>query len=1547
MKWRTMKIAAMLALAGGAIWQNGCGSSGVNQVVVTISPPTATVIANTVQTFSATVTGSTTLTSTWTCSYVYTPNPTTQNPNPAQVGPINNCTSGQKVSALGGGSLGTWTSTPSATNNVLTYTAPTLSNFPNPIPTITFTAAATANTSKKGTAVVTLDTGIRTAITPATATVPTEITPAQQVQFTANFLNTSPANANPQWLVTQPVSGNTTKFPQGTTPVPQDVTCSPNCGSISAQGVFTAPATQPTNTSPVGAGSQASSLAPIVYVVCWSSSDINHYAVATITLVPASQNPVTFTGIQPTTIPAGGVLQDVWLTAHNLLNTSQITFTPPGANQQPQVIPQTNVFTVPISSAYCTPSATGATTTVSCDASIMTRVRLTQTQLANVGTGTITVNNIPDASTGGTQSISFPINLVYANPQVVSAVPDSFPQGTGTDFSADGGYFGLGTSPLVQLLFNGQANVNVGTGNPRQITGFLPGSNGSLNGPGLYPVSVVSSAPLGSVSHPVVSTDVAVQPTFQSGSSSLNSIYFQPGTSTIPPQQIAYPPSINFPAVGGTANGAPSSIAMDSAKGYAAVTLQAANAVQIINLVANPNAHGRFMPQMGGQIPVGNQPTSIAIDDQINLTNYPGQDLGVVVNSADYTLTLMALPSGSIIGSPISLKGLISGGPTNLASPMPYAVGVDPTTHYGVVAFSNAFIGFVVDVNPNTSSTPPTCFVSSQTPPCALTSVSMNTGATPQVVMQPGVPVAYVMPGGTGVMSVVNLLATNNTVTIAAAPNGVVCTNDIVTVTTPTINGLNPSSPGSVLISGVSPASYNGTYNVLSVPTSFTFTYEYNGTSCPSTSTGGGGTVTYGNPYYTFGTSPTIVGAAVNPVTKYLSFADPGAATAAPQIGFVSGMDQSVSSLYLTRGSCVNCTPIPSGAPEVGLRWVSWDPYRNIMVAFNPSDNYNEISLISPPTTATGGETTIATRLIQAIATGDSSCATASSNPPTVPTPVCYNWAPAQGSFTPAGGSAAVTVYGPMVYDPITNLVLAANAGTNAAGFNTLNYVDIDPGTTFKPVNIENIIVTSGGVANAQPPLSSAPNAPTPLPKAVCDPSSPTNIYATCFPQAVTVGQSATLRILGQGFTTAGTPVVRLDTDSTGVTITSSSNTELDVTIAASRLAQAHDFALDVVTANGIGSNTQDLYAIGVISLSSLCTSAVMPEAVAMDEIANVAVITSYGCNTASFINMDSTNAHNYGVPYGALLATVNVGNHPIGVDVIPRLGYAVVANNADASASIIQYGGSPFTATQLAPLSNSCPSGVATTNICTGLSPVGVAIDQDRGLALVANSGGNSLSAIDLTPLLHQTASGCQAPNGTTDCIPVAQLVPTSGPPTAIAVDPNRDEAVVTNIQNAGTTSITGGLDVINLSTNPPTKTTTASINSLTANPTGIVYDPAATSGSCSTPCTSSALIYVSSTQQNAIYTFDPDSSATSLIRVGVNPFSLGYNYQTGALVTTNSTANTLSVVDAVNAPTFLTRETLGISSQSQFALAIDNFTNTAVMVDQNNDRVLLIPVQ
>jgi len=1497
MKLCTIKTAAALMLASAILGLSGCSSSSPNQIIDTVTPATTIVIAGTTQVFTSTVTGSTNLNSTWSCSYTYTPNPTSSTPNPTQQ-TVSSCNSGDKMQG-GTGTIGTWTTNQTTANNTLSYTAPSGSDFPNPIPVITFTAAAAADTKKTGTALVNLDTGIRISVTPLTATAPVGLSPAQQVAFTASVTNGSPNDVS--WAVMQPVVGDTTDFPPlvsggaGGVASPLGATCSPNCGSITtgtAVGVFTAPATIPTDTFPKTSGSSAATAALTVTVVAWKPSDIFHYTLATITLVDASTNPITFTGIHPTNIAAGGVLQDIWLDAKNILNTTSISFTPPGNNQTPQTIDPSNIFTIPITKAYCTPSASGVTPVVTCDASILTRIRLTSAQLANAGDATITVNRIPGnpttsppctatptSSGGNTTDISCPLTLVYASPAIVAAVPDSYPQGTTTEVSTDGGYYGGGSSPIVNLLFNGTLNIATAFG-PRQFSGPLQGSQ--IQSPGLYPVSIVSNAPLGGQPpftpppYPAVTANVAVQPIFSAAPT---------------------PQTISLPAAPGGANLAPSSIAVNSTKGYAVITEQATNTIQIVTFAAAGN--GRYMPQMsGGPIAVGTAPTSVAIDDQLDLSNagYPGQDLGVVVNSGDSTLTLLALPSGSIIGSPISLSGLIQE-PSGTTAPLPFAVGVDPGTHYAVVAFSNATLGFIVDVNPNpvpAGVTPPGCFVSTQTPPCALAAVSLNTGPTPQVVMQPNSPLAYVTPGGTGVTSVVNLLLTNNTVAIAPATNsGASRTNNIVTITTLAPNGLNQSSPGAVLIQGVTPADFNGTYNVTSAST-YTFTYSQNGPN----ETGGGGTVTFGNPYYTFSTTSTAVGGSINPITRTFAFADPNASTLAPQISFIHTLDQTVTSLFLTAGSCNGCTPNPPGAPETGVRYVAWDPYTNLLIAYNPTNSANNVSLINP-----GGTTAFGTqspyRIIAAIPTGQQG----------------------QGSYTPSGSSTATTVFGPMGYDPKTNLVLVANAGSN-----TLTYMDLDPTSTFKRVHIRDIQVTSGGVPSSQPPLASAPNAPNPLPKAICDPTNPTNPYAACFPHGVTAGKTAALRILGQGFLTGGTPVVRLDADSTGVTITNSTDTEIDVGIAASRLTTPHDFAVDVVT-GGINSNTNQLYVVGIIDLSANCGSADMPEGVAYDDIRNVALVTNYGCNSVSLISLDSTNAHNYGVPYGTVMSTVSVGTNPLGVAVIPRLGFAVVANNADSSASIVDIS-NPLGPKQLSFASANCTtaSGAeASTNICVGIAPTGVAIDQDRALALVANTGGNSLSAIDLTPLLLATP-------GT----PPMQLIATSGPGTAIAIDPNRAIAVVTNTQNTATSSVSGGLDVVSLSTTPPSRNTTASISSLTANPTGIVYDPAP----------STALFYVTSTQQNAIYSFNPTTTFTSQIRVGINPYSLAYNYQTATLLSINSTSNTSSVIDAVNPAAFATRDTLGISSQSQYAAVIDNFTNTAVIADQNNDRVLILPL-
>jgi hypothetical protein len=382
---------------------------------------------------------------------------------------------------------------------------------------------------------------------------------------------------------------------------------------------------------------------------------------------------------------------------------------------------------------------------------------------------------------------------------------------------------------------------------------------------------------------------------------------------------------------------------------------------------------------------------------------------------------------------------------------------------------------------------------------------------------------------------------------------------------------------------------------------------------------------------------------------------------------------------------------------------------------------------------------------------------------------------------------------------------------------------------------------------------------------------------------------------------------------------------------------------LDVqISSGGVTSTTNaiDLHVVKLLDMSPACapngTFPQGPEAVAIDESRHIALVSNYACNSVSVIAIDPTGfvkSDGSVAPYGTILGSVTVGKNPIGIGVIPRLGYAVVANSGDTpngTASIIDIS-KPDTP---AIVSWSVTSGTTTTTantVTVGLSPLGVVIDQDRALALVANNGSNTLSSIDLTVLAPSVTGGH------TKSAPSATTVALSGPPTAIAVDPNIPVAVVTSLQNSGTTSVTGGLDVVNLGITPPVKSSTASVSSLSASLTGIVYDPGDPNGATA----QTGLFYATSTQSNAIYSFNANTGSVQTIRVGINPFSAGYNYQTGTLLTINSTSNSSSVVDVQN---FKMRQTLGISSMSQFAIAVVNFTNTAVIVDQNNNRVVFL---
>jgi DNA-binding beta-propeller fold protein YncE len=1357
------KITA-LGLAAMCTWLAACSSSSTaNVVVVTVTPPSALLVVNQSLTFTAIVTGATDTSVTWTCTF--TTSTTAAGATTPTVSAAAPCTSAQGVLS-------------NSQTTTVTYTAP--ATVPNPPPTVSIVATSNSNKKKTGSATVALDSGIRVTVTPATATVAT----GSSFQFHAT-LTTDPIPNDVTWLVTQAT---------GTAILPTATSCSPACGSIDTNGLFTAPSTVPAT--------------PAVTVIATSKLDTTRFAIATVTVVQAG--PISFSNVSPSVAPQGALFQDIYISASNL-TSSGVAVNLSGITPPIDQLSQVKVIFGPGSST----------------SSIGARVRLSAQQLAVAGSFTVSVTSTNPASPVSTvPGGNFTVNVVPVTPSVVASNPQSFPQNSqlvpgfetsaGPFMSIDGGYFGPPTNQVASAQFNGTTLASIVdttspvVSTPRRLNVTLPNLTNLPSGPGLYPVTVTNNNASPSTAY----TNIAIVPDY---------------ANTNKPTA---PAVIPLPA-----GSAPSAIAEDSVLGVAVVAETGTSSIQFVDMrTATPALLGGPIPT--GSIPAstapGSLPTAVAVDETLHIA--------AVINYADRSLWIFqiptppAAPSTTPIGK-IDLSTLIpASAPTTppSAPPFPYSVGIDSQTHRGIVAFASTNIGFIVNFDP----TQPASLCLPGQPPastptyCPIASVTLNTGSNPQIAIDPRVDLAYVTPGGGGTLSVVDLqhVATQSRIAISTAAR----TSDIVTVTTSTPHNLNPGNPGTVLISGLPPGKngtiFDGTFSVNAVIDASTFTYsQIAADDTTSSTTASPGFVTYGTAFLTYSLTPTVQGIAINPITRAAVLADPNADNA--QIGFIDSLDQTVSSLTLY--SETTGVPTTGLAPESGGADVSFQPFTNTAVSFNPA--LNEVSLLDP----------VLLQRDAIVKTGQNGLKTI--------------------SFTNSSVSVSLKLTGAVQVDPTTNIALIANSGSDNLSFFKLS-------ASFKPVNIEQVIT---------PPIPGAL-----LPQAAITTSGST-------PGALTG-----VRILGSGFD-AGS-IVRLDSQSVPATFVSAR--EIDATIPSSFLSAPRRFALDVVNSTGVVSNSTDFSVIEAIPIPACSGTASAPGSVAIDEQRNIAVVTDSGCSDASIISLkpDST--------FGTLTHRIATGAAPAAVAVIPRFGFAVVTNSTPGTASILNLD----TNTQ------------AASDVTVGSNPNGVAIDQETGIALVANTGSNTVSAINLIPLLSSPAGAV-----TTSSVAVDQN------PIAVAIDPdrgtnNRGEAIVTSLILSGSNPPLGGLDVVDLGVSPPSKLTSLALQ-IQATPSGIVFDPATT------------LFYASSSQGNTITAFNPDSGRSQSIPVGINPTALAYNPQSSTILTVNALSNTVSIVDS---QTFKTRATLGISGSTQFAAAIHPLTNLAVIADQANNRVLLLPL-
>lgn len=246
----------------------------------------------------------------------------------------------------------------------------------------------------------------------------------------------------------------------------------------------------------------------------------------------------------------------------------------------------------------------------------------------------------------------------------------------------------------------------------------------------------------------------------------------------------------------------------------------------------------------------------------------------------------------------------------------------------------------------------------------------------------------------------------------------------------------------------------------------------------------------------------------------------------------------------------------------------------------------------------------------------------------------------------------------------------------------------------------------------------------------------------------------------------------------------------------------------------------------------------------------------------------------------------IGVGANPQGVAASPLGGTAAVANTGGQSASIVDDLNADVIAT-----------------VSTDVDPTGVAIDAGLGQVAVTNSGGNTVSVFPLS-----SATGA-APSS----VAVQQS------PTAIAVDPTTHRAAVGNLTSANVSLV--DLSQVN---------TTLQSGSIQI-PQGIVFDPI------------SGNFLVAASLANQVVILDQTTGNLTALRVGINPTSIAYNFETSTLVTLNSLGQSMTVAD------FLTRQVRSVfrmTASSQFSVDIHPFTNLAVIADGANQRILLLPL-
>ncbi len=583
-------LGAVMIVAGAMA---GCGTS--QTITVSITPTSGTVILAGSQSFGASVAGNANTLVTWDVCNVAPASEATGASNAPNITMPTGCVTG------GNSALGTI-----LTNGL--YTAP--AKLPS-ASSVSIVAISQANTTVFAIVNITLDSGIRVTLTPASAAIGT----SEQFQLSATVTGTS--NTTVTWSVSGVANGNA------------------QVGTIAPTQCSVAMPIIPNQPIPPPGTSVACFTAPnspqTVQISATSAADTTNVGTASISVITANDPTftTTTTPLEPSIADEGSVEQDVYLLGSNFFSTSQV---------------QVNGAPVP-------------TTFVS---STTLRATIPSTFFTTLSTLSITV----ERQNGDTAQPVF-LNVQAVRPAAIGSSPASFSASTNSGtLGINGGYF----SPSITATVPGVQSVPVTLTSTRQLNVALSGVPFST--PGLFPLLLQSTDAFNQGLPSIVSTNFAITPSAADIPSSVGgpvavgtspvavaidsalglAVVVNQGTAGNQGSVSLLNLDVSPPSVMGTVNvgKTPTSVGVDDILHLAAVVNSADSTLSVVNLKTQAVSTFALPSNPTGTTPVPS-PFSIGVNSITHraFVAYSDTNIGGIVDLSGGTATLVCVVGGS------------------------------------------------------------------------------------------------------------------------------------------------------------------------------------------------------------------------------------------------------------------------------------------------------------------------------------------------------------------------------------------------------------------------------------------------------------------------------------------------------------------------------------------------------------------------------------------------------------------------------------------------------------------------------------------------------------------------------------------------------------------------------------------------------------------------------------------------------------------------------------------------------------------------------------